>query len=117
MRYEICLHHVIAERQAGWNGSPMRLEVYADGETQGSLTKHNGGSDMWDLGDSCYRFSRQIQFALVQEDGSDDGHRLALFTVYAGETAPVRETVRDAVARYSLNYMVRVAHGVVLVRD
>jgi hypothetical protein len=117
MRYEIRLHHVKAERQAGWNRCPVRLKVYADGELQGSLTNCIGGSDVWNLGDSCYRFSRQIQFELVQDNGSDEGQRMALFTIHAGETTSYGETARDAVSGYSLDYAVQIAHGVVLVRD
>jgi hypothetical protein len=117
IRYEICLHHLKADHEAGWNRCPVRLDVYADGEPQDSLTKYNGGSDVWDLSDSCYRYSRQIQFELVQDDGSDEGYRLALFTIYAGETVSYGETMHDDLSGYALDYAVSVAHGVVLVRE
>ena len=117
MRYEVCLHHLKADQQAAWNQYPVRLDVYADGEPQDSLTKYNGGSDVWDLSDSCYRFSRQIQFELVQDDGSDEGYRIALFTIYAGETASYGATMHDPKMGYALDYAVYVAHGVVLVRE
>jgi hypothetical protein len=117
MRYEICLHHLKADHHAGWNRTPVRLEVFADGEPQDNLTKFNGGSDVWDLSDSCYRFSRQLQLELVQDDGSDEGFRLALFTIYAGETPTYGAALRDETSGYTLGYTVSMAHGIVLVRE
>jgi hypothetical protein len=103
-QYEVCLHHLRAHFGAAWNQSPVRLEVYADGEPQDSLTKYNGGSEVWDLSDQCYRYNRRIQFDLIEDNGTDDAVKLATFTIDANPTGSCGAEIADLMGGYALTY-------------
>jgi hypothetical protein len=106
LQYEICLHHLTADHHAEWQATPVRLDVYADGEPQDNLTKLNGDCDVWDLSDTCYRFHNRIQFDLIEDDGPDAGRRLATFIVEASPTSSGGALCQDEDTGYILSYTV-----------
>jgi hypothetical protein len=103
-QYEVCLHHLRAHFGAAWNSGPVRLETFADGEPQDSLTKFNGGTEVWDLSDQCYRFNQRIQFDLIEDNGTDAGLRMATFTIDANPTGTCGAEMADLMAGYTLTF-------------
>jgi len=106
LQYEICLHHLTADHHAEWQATPVRLDVYADGEPQDNLTRPNGDCDVWDLSDVCYRFHNRIQFDLMEDDGLEVGKRLATLTIEAAPTGSGGDQCHDEADRYTLSYTV-----------
>jgi hypothetical protein len=101
---EICLHYLKAHLGAAWNQAPVRLDVYADGEPQDCLTKYNGGSNVWDLSDQCYRFNHRIQFDLIEENGTDEGLRIASFTMDGHATGTCGAESADLSSGYAMSF-------------
>lgn len=86
--YEIKLKSIEGRDAADWAGEDVRLDVYIDGERRDSLQQTIRRGDVWNLGETSYRYADHIQFQLWCRGDADQSIELGTFTIGRGATEP-----------------------------